>query len=313
MAEIMGNIAVLMGGTSAERQVSLASGKAIAAALEARGHNVEAIDLTEHYLSQIQRLRADQVMIALHGGFGENGEIQALLEAYHLPYTGSSTLTCALTMDKAKTKYLLQGMGIKTAPFVEMTEVRLLSFDECKKRLGLPLFVKPATEGSSIGISKVTQAQEFSTALEKAFSYASRILVEAFLPGEEYTVAWLQGNALPAIRIETQSEYYDYDAKYITGTTSYHLPSGLNDTREKHLQKLAENVADAVGLHTWGRVDFIEDAQGEFNVVEVNTVPGMTQTSLVPKAARSVGIEFDELVERILEGAALKNRYQEAF
>lgn len=313
MVEMMGDIAVLMGGTSAERQVSLASGKAIAAALETRGHNTVVMDLTEHYLSQIQRLRADRVMIALHGGFGENGEVQALLEAYHLPYTGSSTLTCALTMDKAKTKYLLQGMGIRTAPFVEMSEARQLSFEECERRLGLPLFVKPATEGSSIGISKVTQAQEFTSALEKAFSYANRVLVEAFLPGEEYTVAWLEGKALPAIRIETQSEYYDYDAKYITGTTAYHLPSGLNEAREKHLQQLAEDVADAVGLNTWGRVDFIADARGEFNVVEVNTVPGMTETSLVPKAARSMGIEFDELVERVVQGASLKNRYQETF
>lgn len=305
----LGKIAVLMGGTSAERQVSLASGRAISKALAQKGHDVEAFDLSEHYLSQIQNLNADRVFIALHGGFGENGEIQALLEAYHLPYTGSGTATCALTMDKAKTKWLLQGAGYQTPAFIELHQNEDHDLSKIIDQLGLPLFVKPVSEGSSVGISKALTSEELRTAVDQAFQYDERILIETFLPGKEYTVSWLDGKALPSICIEAQSEFYDYDAKYITGTTEYHIPSGLSSEEEQQIQDLAEGVARLVGLDSWGRVDFIKDADGQLHVIEVNTVPGMTETSLVPKAAKAMGITFEELVEKIATNASLKNRF----
>jgi D-alanine-D-alanine ligase len=304
----LGKIVVLMGGTSAERQVSLSSGKAMAEALEQRGHQVETLDLTENYLSQVQAITADRVLIALHGGFGENGEIQALLEACRLPYSGSGTATCALTLDKAKTKYVLKGLGLPTADFIEVIQGAPLDTAAYIQSLGLPLFVKPVNEGSSVGIRKVMNESELQQAIDAAFQYDSRVLVEAFMPGEEYTVAWLEGRALPSIRISSQSEFYDYDAKYITGTTQYHIPSGLNDQEEQHIAELTQQIATVVGLDTWGRIDFIKDAQGQLNVIEINTVPGMTESSLLPKAAAVAEVPFAELVERIVAKASLKTR-----
>ena len=303
----LGEVVVLMGGTSAERQVSLASGKAMAFALTQRGHTVISLDLTEDYLSQVQSVNADRALIALHGGFGENGEIQALLEACRLPYTGSGTATCALTLDKVKTKYVLRGAGIPTADFIEVIQGNSIDTVAYIQALGLPLFVKPVNGGSSVGIRKVLDASELQQAIAAAFQYDHRVLVEAFMPGEEYTVAWLEGSVLPAIRICSQSEFYDYDAKYITGTTEYCIPSGLTSEEERCIAALARQVAGLVGLDTWGRIDFIKDAQGTLHVIEINTVPGMTETSLVPKAAAAAGIEFGELVERIAAKASLKH------
>jgi D-alanine-D-alanine ligase len=298
-AREFGQVAVLLGGASAEREVSLRSGGAVLEALRSRGVAAQAFDPREQPLSALVDARIDRVWIALHGPGGEDGTVQGALECLGLPYTGSGVLGSAVCMDKVRTKRLAAAVGIATAAFVELRGAA--DFDAAIAALGLPMFVKPATQGSSVGISRVETAAALPAAYAAAAAHDTAVLAEAFIPGAEYTVGVLQGRALPSVRIETTRSFYDYEAKYLSGDTRYHCPSGLAPEAERHLGALALGAFAAAGAEGWGRVDFMMDATGRPLLVEINTVPGMTATSLVPKAARAVGIEFPELVWRVLE------------
>ncbi len=296
-----GKVAVLMGGPSAEREVSLKSGQAVLDALTRRGIDAHGIDADRDVLRVLENGRYERAFIALHGRWGEDGVIQGALEVLDLPYTGSGVLGSALAMDKVRSKQLWSGQGIKTPEFVMMGPG--VDIEQAAARLGFPLFVKPAREGSSFGMSKVNTAAELKAALDKAAQFDDRVLIERCIEGMELTTGILGEEELPLIRIETPREFYDYEAKYILDTTRYICPSGLDAAAEKKIQKLARRAFDAIGCQGWGRVDFMMDKQGVPYVLEVNTVPGMTDHSLVPKAAKQAGMGFDELVVRILESS----------
>ncbi|MFO1430373.1 MAG: D-alanine--D-alanine ligase [Candidatus Competibacteraceae bacterium] len=294
-----GKVAVLLGGRSAEREVSLKSGRAVLTALLAQGVNAHAIDAGPDVLEVLAKGGYDRVFIVLHGRGGEDGVIQGALETLGLPYTGSGVLASALGMDKLRAKQLWLGAGLPTPPFqvVEaQTDPATVIAD-----LGLPLAVKPAREGSSIGVSRVNRPDEFKDAWEKAARCDATVLVEPWIDGDEYTGAVLQGEALPLIRLETPREFYDYEAKYHADDTRYHCPCGLPSEREAEFRHLVLQAFAALGCHGWGRVDFLVDSQQRPWLLEVNTVPGMTDHSLVPMAARAVGLDFQALVWRILE------------
>lgn len=294
-----GKVAVLMGGWSAEREVSLKSGAAVLAALQRRGVDAHPIDAGRDVLHQLEAGGFDRAFIVLHGRGGEDGALQGALEVMGLPYTGSGVLASALGMDKWRSKLTWQAAGLPVPEFA------LLEADsapeEVVDRLGLPLFVKPANEGSSIGISKVEQAGQLAAAYTEAARYDRLVLAERFIGGGEYTVAVLGGQALPAIRIAPAREFYDYEAKYLRDDTGYHIPCGLPAEREQELQRLALEGFAVLGGRGWGRVDFLLDEAGRAYLLEVNTVPGMTDHSLVPMAAAAAGIDFEQLVWRILE------------
>jgi D-alanine-D-alanine ligase len=298
-AREFGKVAVLLGGASAEREVSLRSGNAVLEALRARGVDAQAFDPRERPLGALVDAGIDRAWIALHGPGGEDGTVQGALECLGIPYTGSGVLGSAVCMDKVRTKRLAAAVGIATAAFVELRGPA--DFDTALAELGLPMFVKPATQGSSVGISRVETAAALPAAYAAAAAHDPAVLAEAFIPGAEYTVGVLRGRALPSVRIETARSFYDYEAKYLSGDTRYHCPSGLSPEAERHLGALALGAFAAAGAEGWGRADFMMDATGRPLLVEVNTVPGMTATSLVPKAARAAGIEFPELVWRVLE------------
>ncbi len=294
-----GKVAVLMGGHSSEREISLKSGDAVLQSLLRSGVDAQAIDPAKEDLLQIRQSGFDRAFIILHGSGGEDGVIQGALEAIGLPYTGTGVMGSALGMDKLRSKQLWHGAGLPTPDY------KVLS-DDCNvvsivNEIGLPMIVKPATEGSSIGMSKVMKAADISLAWQKAAKGGASVLAERWVDGAEYTVAILQGEALPLIRVETARDFYDFEAKYQSDDTAYICPCGLNKEQEKALQQLALNAFDVVGCHGWGRVDLMCDQQGEAWLIEVNTVPGMTDHSLVPMAAKAAGIEFDQLVWRILE------------
>ena len=293
-----GRVAVLLGGDSAEREVSLKSGAQVLAGLCQRGVDAHPVDPAEVGLAALIEGGFDRAFIVLHGRGGEDGVIQGALETLGLPYTGSGVLASALSMDKLRCKQLFLGAGLPTPDF-ELLDGRS-DWAGVVARLGLPLFVKPALEGSSIGISKVCEAGELETAWREASRYDDTVLVERFCTGAEYTVALLGDTALPAIRLETPHDFYDYDAKYLADDTRYHCPCGLPAEQEARLLRLSERAFAAVGGAGWGRVDLMLDGDGQPRLLEVNTVPGMTDHSLVPMAARAAGIEFDELVVRIL-------------
>jgi len=298
-AASFGRVAVLLGGDSSEREVSLLSGQAVLAALQRRGVRAEGFDPALRALAKLQELRIDRVWIALHGPGGEDGTLQGALEFLGIPYTGSGVMGSAIGMDKLRTKWLAQAVGVPSAPFVV-----LRSAADCElaiERLGLPMFVKPASQGSSVGISRVERAEDLPAALQAAQRFDAVAFAEQFLPGAEYTVALLQGHALPSIRIETPRSFYDYEAKYLRDDTRYLCPSGLSAQAESHLGALALAAYEACGAEGWGRADFMLDRTGRAQLLEINTVPGMTGHSLVPMAARAAGIEFDELVWRVLE------------
>jgi len=292
-----GRVAVLYGGQSAEREVSLNSGKAVHEALLSAGVDSFLIDVNEQIVTRLQCENIDRVFIALHGAGGEDGRMQALLEFLKLPYTGSGVQASALAMDKWKSKQIFTAAGITTPQYRALTSSNL---DEVVAQLGARLMIKPAHEGSSIGMSRVTSRAELTSAYEEASKYDSNVFAEQLVEEAEYTVAVLGENALPPICLETDHQFYDYDAKYIADDTRYLCPCGLQKDKEEELKALAVNAFKALGCEGWGRVDFMADSQGNFYTLEVNTVPGMTDHSLVPMAAKAEGMMFSELVLKIL-------------
>jgi D-alanine-D-alanine ligase len=298
-ASQFGRVAVLLGGTSSEREVSLISGKAVLAGLARRGVDVIGFDPAERALTDLLTLRIDRVWIALHGPGGEDGTVQGALEFLGIPYSGSGVMGSAIGMDKLRTKRLCQAVGVATSPFVVLREAQDL--DTAVETLGVPLFVKPGSQGSSVGMARVEQAEDLKAAWEQALRYDPVVFAESLIPGAEYTVAILQGRALPSIRIETPRTFYDYEAKYLRNDTRYFCPSGLSAPAEDHLGRLALAAYDACGAEGWGRADFMMDRTGRPLLLEINTVPGMTDHSLVPMAARTAGMDFEELVWRVLE------------
>jgi D-alanine-D-alanine ligase len=299
-----GEVAVLLGGSSAEREISLISGKAVLAGLTRRGVAVTAFDPAERALTDLQSMKINRVWIALHGPGGEDGTVQGALDFLGMPYTGSGVMGSAIGMDKLRTKRLAQSVGIPTAPFVVLRETHDL--DVALEQLGLPMIVKPGSQGSSVGMSRVEKAQELPDAWRNALRVDPVVFAEPWITGAEYTVAILQGQALPSIRIETPRAFYDYEAKYLRNDTRYLCPSGLSSQAEQHLAKLALGSFDACGAEGWGRADFMMDRTGRPLLLEINTVPGMTDHSLVPMAARIAGIDFDELVWRVLETSLVR-------
>ena len=297
--EEFGRVAVLFGGDSSEREISLLTGNAVLEALRRRGVEAEGFDPRDRSLLELVERRVARVWIALHGPGGEDGTLQGALEYLGVPYTGSGVMGSAIGMDKLRTKRLASAIGIMTPDSVELAGPR--DFELAIERLKLPLIVKPATQGSSVGMTKVERAQELAAAYAAARATDRRVFAEAWVTGREYTVALLQGEALPSIRIETPRAFYDYEAKYLREDTRYHCPSGLSASAEQHLRSLALAAFEAAGAEGWGRADFMMDVSGRPLLFEINTVPGMTGHSLVPMAARAAGIDFDELVVRVLE------------
>src|SRR3990167_2864307 len=292
-----GKVGVLLGGRSAEREVSLNSGNAVLAALKRGGVDAHAFDPAERPLHDLEAY--DRVFIALHGRYGEDGTIQGALELMGIPYTGSGVMASALGMDKWRTKMLWQATGFPTPQF-ELLDTNS-DFASVEARLGLPLFVKPANEGSSIGISKVKQAGSLRAAYEEAAQYDALVIAEQFIGGGEYTVGILGDTALPIIRIVPAKELYDYEAKYLRDDTQYLCPCGLPAETEASIRAEALQAFHVLGGQGWGREDFLMDEAGRHYFLEVNTSPGMTDHSLVPMSARAAGIDFDQLVLKILE------------
>ena len=299
LVKAFGRVAVFMGGDSAERAVSLKSGQAVLSALQSAGVDAFGIDVRGCLLKTVEAPEYDRVFIALHGRGGEDGTLQAILGQAGIPYTGSEVLASALAMDKLRTKYVFQGCGLPTPAFRAMTSAA--EADEIIRSLGTPLSVKAAHEGSSIGIFKVHNTEELAEAHRKAAEIDDLVLVEQWIEGPEFTVSLLQDKALPAIGLSTDHTFYDYDAKYLADDTRYRIPCGLAPDDEVRLQHLALDAFRVLGCRTWGRVDIMQDADGEFWLLEANTVPGMTDHSLVPMAAKAAGISFEELVVRILK------------
>ena len=298
-ARDFGRVAVLFGGDSSEREISLLTGNAVLAALKRRGVDAHAFDPRDQALAQLREQGFDRVWIALHGPGGEDGTLQGALEYLGMPYTGSGVMGSAIAMDKLRTKQLAQAIGVATADYVVLHGPQ--DFDTAVERLKLPMIVKPATQGSSVGMTKVEAAAQLPAAFAEAVKYEPSVFAEPWITGGEYTVAVLQGKALPSIRIESTQTFYDYQAKYFRDDTRYHCPSGLSAPAEQHLANLALAAFNAVGAQGWGRVDFMMDGSGRPYLLELNTIPGMTDHSLVPMAARVAGIDFDELVWRVLE------------
>jgi D-alanine-D-alanine ligase len=294
-----GRVAVLLGGTSSEREISLRTGNAVLAALKKGDIDAHPFDPRDRPLADLLTQKIDRVWIALHGPGGEDGTLQGALEFLGIPYTGSGVMGSAIGMDKLRTKRLAHAVGVPTTAYLPLRGPQ--DFDTCIARLGVPLIVKPATQGSSVGMTKVEKAEDLPAAYHAATLVDSVVFAEQWIVGSEYTVAMLQGRALPSIRIETPKAFYDYEAKYFRDDTKYFCPSGLSTQAEQHLASLAAATFDAVGAEGWGRADFMMDQTGRPLLLEVNTVPGMTDHSLVPMAARAVGISFEQLVWRVLE------------
>jgi len=294
-----GRVAVLFGGDSSEREISLLTGNAVLAALKGSGVDAHAFDPGERPLTELLGERFARVWIALHGPGGEDGTLQGALEYLGVPYTGSGVMGSAIGMDKLRTKRLALAAGVPTADFVTLQGPE--DFAPTLERLKLPLIVKPATQGSSVGMTKVERAEDLPAAYAAAAQFETLVFAEPWLSGSEYTVALLQGAALPSIRIETPKTFYDYEAKYFRDDTRYFCPSGLTAAVEAHLAALALAAFEACGASGWGRADFMMDGAGRPQLLEINTIPGMTGHSLVPMAARAVGIDFPELCWRVLE------------
>lgn len=295
----LGKVAVLMGGISAEREVSLLSGEAILQGLLAKGVDAHAVDANPDNIGLLKARHFDRAFIALHGRWGEDGVVQGALQAIGMPYTGSGVLGCALSMDKVRTKQVWQTLGLPTAKYRVLTSEADLAglVDE----LGLPLFLKPAREGSSVGVGKVTSEDELLEVYRTATLAGDDVLAEQFIDGDELTCGILNGNPLPVIRMSTDNEFYDYEAKYESDDTQYFCPAGLPDDLEQQVRKLALAAFNALDCKVWGRVDVMLTSAQQPLLLEVNTVPGMTSHSLVPMAAKAVGLSFDELVLEVLK------------
>ena len=299
-------IAVLLGGTSAEREVSLNSGTAVLNALRKQGYDAHPIDPKTFPVATLKEQGFDRVFNILHGRGGEDGTMQGLLEQIGIPYTGCGVMASALTMDKMRTKMLWKAFGLPVAEMeiVTMENRATLNPEVVVRKLGLPLMVKPSLEGSSVGLTKVKTMDELESAVDFALKFDRTVLIEEWLAGDEFTVPVLDGEVLPSIKIVPEGEFYDYDAKYISDNTQYFCPAGLSDAREQELRRLVKQAYDVVGCRGWSRIDVMADAEGKFRLVEVNTNPGMTSHSLFPKSAATVGYSFEQLVEKILELSA---------
>ena len=295
-----GKVAVLLGGNSAEREVSLRSGQAVLNALQNSGIDAIAFDPQSRSLWELKELNVDRVFIALHGRGGEDGTVQGALEFMDLPYTGSNVLGSALAMDKVRCKHLFKSAGLSTAPYTVKKKKKGFDaaaiMDEFKK-----VMVKPSHEGSSIGMAQASTTQELEDALANAFKFDNQVLVEQWITGREFTITVLGDDVQPVIEMTTPNGFYDYQAKYQSNTTQYHCPADLSEQDTKYLQAISLDAFDLVGASGWGRVDAMQDEQGNFYLLEVNTVPGMTEKSLVPMAAKANGATFEQLVVRILE------------
>lgn len=298
-ASKFGKVAVLLGGKSAEREVSLDSGKAVLEALVRSGVNAEGFDPQERSVTEL--VGYDRAFIVLHGRGGEDGQIQGALEWLNIPYTGTGVQGSAIGMDKVKTKQIWQGSELPTAPYRIIAKDTNL--DDVIASLGLPLIIKPVHEGSSVGMSKVERAEDLAGAVEKATLHDAVVMAEKWITGREYTISFLNGQPLPVIRLQPPADvaFYDYETKYNRNDVEYGIPCGLAADVEKQLQALCLRAFQAVGASGWGRIDAMQDENGDFWLLEVNTVPGMTSHSLVPKAAKTVGLDFDQLCVAILE------------
>ena len=303
MVTNFGKVAVLFGGNSAEREVSLKSGNAVLNALLRQGVDAHAIDPKHDDISQIKKLGFDRAFIVLHGRGGEDGTIQGFLETLGIPFTGSDVSSSAIGMDKAKTKQIWQSCLLPTADYQIIVKENFepSSANDILNSLSGTVMVKPVHEGSSIGMAKAENAEQLISALEEAFNFDSKVLLESWITGDEFTVSMLNGKALPAISMKTTNVFYDYQAKYQSTDTQYLCPCGLSDDELAELNRLSVEAFKAIGCSGWGRVDFMRDSNKNWYLLEVNTVPGMTETSLVPKAAKQVGISFDQLVLDILK------------
>ena len=302
MSDDFGKVAVLMGGDSNERAVSLLSGEAVLHALKRLGINAEAFDPSSRDINEIQSY--NRAFIALHGRGGEDGSMQAFLKSKNIAYTGSDSLSSAIGIDKLKTKLLWRSLNISTPDFLQVTEKT--SYEEIMSAIGVPFFIKPSNEGSSIGIDKIKNEKQYQDAFLKTSKIDANVIVEKFVDGEEFTVAIVNDKTLPVIKIKPSNEFYDYQAKYIKDDTQYICPSGIEKQKEVSISKEALQAFKIIGCSSWGRVDFMMDKQGRHYFIEVNTSPGMTSHSLVPMAAKEAGINFDQLVLEILKTADVK-------
>ncbi|WP_275661637.1 D-alanine--D-alanine ligase [Laribacter hongkongensis] len=301
MKSRFGKVAVMMGGNSCEREISLMSGQGVLTALRGQGVDAHAFDPAEKPLAALQSEGFERVFIALHGAFGEDGTLQGALETMGIPYTGCGVMASAIGMDKWRSKLVWKAAGLPVPDF------RLLADDSdfaaIEAELSLPMFVKPACEGSSLGVTKVRKAGELAQAYAEARKFDPLVLAEQFVGGGEYTVALLEGRALPAIKIEPATEFYDYDAKYFRDDTVYRCPAGMDDEHELAMRRLAEQGFAVLGGSGWGRIDFLVDEAGRPYLLEINTAPGMTTHSLVPMAAREAGLTYEALCLKVLEAA----------
>lgn len=299
MREKYGRVGVLYGGTSAEREISLLSGQAVIAALRNSGVEVVAIDVSDDLLQRLPEHKLDRALIMLHGPGGEDGSLQGALQFYGLPYTGSGVLASALAMDKLHSKQFWQGVGVPTAKFAVLDEAT--NWQETLNDMGGVVMVKPSHEGSSLGMTRADSPEALKQAWQAAVRLDSSVIAEQWIAGAEYTVAMLDGEVLPAIKLETDHDFYDYDAKYLADDTRYMCPCGLSADEEVSLRALSKKAFDSLGCTGWGRVDVMVNAEGEYLLLEVNTVPGMTGHSLVPMAATAAGYSFDQLVLKVLD------------
>ena len=299
-------IAVLFGGTSAEREVSLNSGSAVLAGLREAGVDAHPVDPRDTDITQLKNMGFQKAFIALHGRGGEDGTLQGLLELIQLPYTGSGVMASAISMDKLRSKLLWQGAGLPVAPWVALTRKQFdaglsAEVEQQISALGLPLIIKPSREGSSVGMSKVTESCALQNALALAFQHDDEVLIEKWLSGPEFTVAIVGEEILPSIRIQAAGTFYDYEAKYLSDETQYFCPGFEDPARESEIQALVQKAWESLGCYGWGRIDVMLDSDGQFYLLEANTSPGMTSHSLVPMAARQAGMSFSQLVVRILD------------
>jgi D-alanine-D-alanine ligase len=303
-AREFGKVAVLLGGKSSEREISLMSGTAVLEALRRQGVDAHAFDIGERTLPELASGRFDRAFVILHGRYGEDGTIQGALELMGVPYTGSGVMACALAMDKWRTKLVWQSSAIPTPRFEMLT--RDSDFAATAQSLGLPLIVKPVREGSTIGLTRVTDARDVESAYVEAARHDPLVLAEQFIDGMELTAAILDDQALPLVRIEAPGRNYDYNAKYFSDETRYFCPAGIDAELENRIKRICADAYAVIGCRGWGRVDVMVDGDNQPWILEVNTVPGMTGHSLVPMAAKAAGLSFDQLVMRILEGARVE-------